>query len=173
MSFGAALLGATKATLATAAGSAWAAANQAAWSGRSFSTLFWRNFDMSGALFVGQVGYAATPWGGGIADLGARGGLSAFVHGNNYQLGKDYSTGLTLGSSTSVWGGNPASVIAHEFGHAVQFIGMIAPTAALGTWAPWISYGALGGWGAAWQGMGRSNSLWLAPGRWFEQAANP
>ena len=153
---------AAHAMLSTAAGSAVAAGVERAFTGKSFSSAFVRDFGISSLnLFVGAA------FGGGIVGAGKNGALQGYV-----RVKRPFSElggGFTVGSSTifgNSWqrdqlltraGKLVAEVGQHELGHTLQFIGLsaIPSSLSLGPWLPYTGLGVLGmtPLGAPWEDL--------------------
>lgn len=149
MSLGTAFLGAFEATAASAAGSAVAAGLESMVSGRSFSSVFQRNFNNAGWAFA--AGSFFSTFGGGVAKggLGSKGLFQGYIRvrrpvfgflGRAVAIGPAaiYTEALDnpLGALTG------ATLGAHEFGHTLQFILVNSQLGMFGN--PWVSYSALG-----------------------------
>ena len=163
---GGTILGALAAIGSVAGGSLVAAMAQAAFQGGNFWENVGKNFDtnfMIGVAFLGVGTIAADLFGGGVASAGGN-GLNGWVSSND-TFGVPNGGGLTIGSATAFSGANNGLIMAHEFGHTLQFIGLSALSGAVGTGSAgaWSAYAGLGGLGAAFPS---------GAGAWWENMAS-
>lgn len=160
MTFGAAFLGAAEATAASALGSAAGALVETAVGGASFSTAFRRNVNNAGWGFTGASVFSGLAGGVAKGGLGSSGLFQGTIRTRKAMPGG--GRGFTFGTGAWLTGDvddvmiGGASLLAHEFGHTIQFITI---NSRLGLWNPWVSYLGLGAIGYVGQ---RSGNKYLA-----------